>query len=303
MPLPLTFKITLFATAAFCALALFSAPALAAPSASQVAAERADVDRAVQRFEAARQRSNRINARVERISSELDRVIADQGLAHERLSSRARMMYRSGDTTFVSVLLGAATFQEFASRWELLELMSRQDAEDLSTLAQLRADAERSAKTLLQLQAEEARAVDATAREVSRARKELAASRSALAAYQTRIRLGRSAPAVVPPKSDSKQKLQGSGAWRTGVASHYGRNFSGRGASGERIGPYSMMVAHKTLPFGTLIEFKYNGKRAVARVADRGPRSAARMFDLGPGVVRVLGFNGVHKVQYRIISR
>lgn len=302
MSLSLTFKITLFTTAAVCALALFSAPALAAPSASQVAAERADVDRAVQRFEAAQQRANRINARVERISVELDRVITDQDSAHERLSSRARMMYRSGDTTFVSVLLGAATFQEFASRWELLELMSRQDAEDLSTLAELRTDAERSAKTLLQLQAEEARAVDATAQEVARARKELAASQSALAAYQTRTRPARRAPAAAP-KSDSKQQLRGSGAWRTGVASHYGRNFTGRGASGERIGPYSMMVAHKTLPFGTLIEFKYNGKRAVARVADRGPRSAARMFDLGPGVVRVLNFNGVHEVQYRIISR
>jgi rare lipoprotein A (peptidoglycan hydrolase) len=64
-----------------------------------------------------------------------------------------------------------------------------------------------------------------------------------------------------------------------------------------------MMVAHKTLPFGTLIEFEYGGKRAVARVADRGPHSAEREFDLGPGVVRVLGFNGVHEVRYRIIKR
>ena len=105
------------------------------------------------------------------------------------------------------------------------------------------------------------------------------------------------------PKKDPTQQLRGTGSWKTAVASHYGRNFSGRGASGERIGPYSMIVAHKTLPFGTLIEFEYGGKRAVARVADRGPHVAGREFDLGPGVVRVLDFNGVHKVRYRIIQR
>jgi len=64
-----------------------------------------------------------------------------------------------------------------------------------------------------------------------------------------------------------------------------------------------MVVAHKTLPFGTLIEFEYQGKRAVARVADRGPHSAGRDFDLGPGVIRVLDFSGVHNVKYRIIKR
>ena len=64
-----------------------------------------------------------------------------------------------------------------------------------------------------------------------------------------------------------------------------------------------MMVAHKTLPFHTLIEFMYNGKRCVASVEDRGPFTPGREFDLGPGVVRALGFNGVHPIQYRIIGR
>ena len=97
------------------------------------------------------------------------------------------MMYRSGDTNFVSVLLGAATFQEFASRWELLTRMSRQDAEDLRELAVARTKTERAAESLLRLQAEEARSVDAMAREVARTRKELAASQSALAAYRARV--------------------------------------------------------------------------------------------------------------------
>jgi rare lipoprotein A (peptidoglycan hydrolase) len=64
-----------------------------------------------------------------------------------------------------------------------------------------------------------------------------------------------------------------------------------------------MMVAHKTLPFGTMVEFSYKGRRAVAVVADRGPYTKGREWDLGPGVVRVLNFNGVHKVRYRVLGR
>ena len=283
-------------------IGLSAAPALAAPSAAQTASDRAQVERAVRRLESARARSERTAARVEQASAELDRVLAQAEQAQARLSSRTRMMYRSGDTNFVTVLLGAATYQEFASRWQLLTRMSRQDAEDLRALAIARTKAERSAKSLLRLQADQARSVDLIAREVARARKELASSQAALAAYSAKAE----APAKrrpSRPKRDSTQQMCGSGAWKTAVASHYGRNFSGRGASGERIGPYSMMVAHKSLPFGTLIEFEYNGKRAVARVADRGPFSAGRTFDLGPGVVRVLDFNGVHEVRYRIIKR
>jgi len=288
-------------TAAVCVLGLLPTHALAAPAAAQVAADRVRVERAVKRLEAARARADATSERAEQTSAKLDRILAKQEQAQRRLSSRTSMMYRSGDTNFVSVLLGAATFQEFASRWELLSRMSRQDAEDLKALASARTQAERSAKSLLKLQAEQARSVDAVERELARARAEFANSRAALAAYESRSKTP--AKRTTRPKTDSAQQLRGSGAWKTAVASHYGRNFTGRGASGERIGPYSMMVAHKTLPFGTLIEFEYKGRRAVAKVADRGPRSAARTFDLGPGVVRVLNFNGVHEVRYRIIER
>lgn len=214
-------------------------------------------------------------------------------------------MYRTGDIHFLSVLFDAATFDEFASRWELLTRMNRQDAEDLRELAAARAEGERAVASLLELQAEEARSVDELTREVARARRELASSEAALAAYEARIAAAAATdePAARSrPRADPTQRLRGSGAWQTGVASHYGRNFTGRAANGETIGPYSMIVAHRTLPFGTLIEFEYGGKRAVARVADRGPHVAGRDFDLGPGVVRVLDFEGVHEVRYRIIS-
>jgi len=281
-------------------------PVLAQPSAAQTAEDRARVNRALEELESARLESARIETRLTEVSRELDHVVSEQQRALDGIHSRAAMMYRSGGATFLSVLLDAATFEEFASRWDLLMEMNRRDAEDVRTLEIARVEAERSAESLMELQAEQARAMDAMAHEVERARDELAASEAALKEYEARVAeetLRAAEPESAPQPSDSTQQLSGSGAWQTAVASHYGRSFTGRGASGEEIGPYSMIVAHKALAFGTLIELEYDGKRAVASVADRGPYTEGRDFDLGPGVVRVLDFSGVHEIRYRIVAQ
>lgn len=287
-------------------------PAAAAPSAAQTAADRVAVNRAIEQYEAAQARSAGIDARLRATSAALDKAVAAEIESRERLRSRVVAMYRTDDLNPVSVLLGASTLQDFVTRWDVLARIARQDAENLQTLKTARIAATQSAEQLIGLQAEAARALDALADEVARAKKALAASEAALRAYVSRMAASAGSspgaqsnpPQSTPPtRSDSTQQLTGSGDWQTAVASHYGRTFTGTGASGEKIGPYSMIVAHKTLPFGTLVEFEYNGKRAVARVTDRGPFVAGRTFDLGPGVVRVLGFAGVHEVRYRIINR
>jgi rare lipoprotein A (peptidoglycan hydrolase) len=296
----------------------------AAPSSAQTSASSARVDSAVAKLTAARKRSADLSARVTATSSELDRVMAEQQRVSARLGSRALAMYRSGTTGYVSVLLGATSFENFASRWDLLTRMNRQDAEDLVALAIARAKAEKVAKSLMTMQAEQARSIDAADREAASARKSFAANQAALREYEAKVaaaakaadaaRAAASAKATAkstvrragkaaPKKPDATQALAGSGEWKSGLASHYSKTFTGRGASGASIGPYSMMVAHETLPFHTLLEIEYNGKRCVASVEDRGPYSGARIFDLGPGVVRALGFNGVHPVRYRVIKR
>ncbi|GAB4279027.1 MAG: hypothetical protein Kow0056_11880 [Coriobacteriia bacterium] len=292
-------------------LALTSA-VFAQPSAETVDSDRAQVERAAERLAAARADASRLEARVREVSSELDAILAEQATIRARLAARANIMYRTGDTTFFSVLLGAHDFRDFAARWTLLVRMSEQDAADLDRLERLSRDIEGTASALMTLQEEQARAVQAAEDELARARKELADSEAALAAYEAEIAeqeeaqralAPESAPASEPPQDDPTQHLTGTGEWKTAVASHYGYSFTGRGANGETIGPYSMIVAHRTLPFGTLIEFEYRGKRAVARVTDRGPHVPGREFDLGPGVARTLGFVGVDEVRYRIIDK
>jgi len=279
-------------------------PAAAQPSAAQAAADRARLDSALEKLESARQTAAGLEAQVDETSAELDRIVSEQDEVRARLRTRANAMYRSGTTSFLSVLLGARTFDEFVARWDLLMRLNRQDAEDARLLEEARVATAQKAESLMGLQAEQAKAVDALESELARARRDLAASQAALAEYNARVAAdAERARQAAKSRSDAMQQRRGSGEWKTAVASHYGLSFTGRGASGEVIGPYSMIVAHKTLPFGTLIEFEYGGKRAVARVADRGPHSAGREFDLGPGVARVLDFRGVDEVRYRIIGR
>jgi rare lipoprotein A (peptidoglycan hydrolase) len=72
-------------------------------------------------------------------------------------------------------------------------------------------------------------------------------------------------------------------------------------AGGGTLQPDSMVVAHRSLPFGTRIEFSYKGRTCVAVVQDRGPFVGGRTFDLGPGTAKALGFGGVGTVDYRIL--
>ena len=47
----------------------------------------------------------------------------------EELGTRARSMYRTGGNTFLDVILGASTFEEFATNWNILNTMNENDAE------------------------------------------------------------------------------------------------------------------------------------------------------------------------------
>ena len=105
------------------------------------------------------------------------------------------------------------------------------------------------------------------------------------------------APAAVPAAPATTQA-----GWSSAKVSWYGPGFYGNTmAGGGVLTPTSMVVAHRTLPFGTRIEFSYNGRTCIAVVQDRGPHVSGRIFDLGPGTARTLGFSGVGTVQYRIL--
>lgn len=67
----------------------------------------------------------------------------------------------------------------------------------------------------------------------------------------------------------------------TALCSWYGRGFHGRiTASGAVYNQDGFTTAHKTLPFGTVILFAYEGRGVIVTVTDRGPFIEGRDFDL-----------------------
>ncbi|HSQ21240.1 MAG TPA: septal ring lytic transglycosylase RlpA family protein [Coriobacteriia bacterium] len=108
-------------------------------------------------------------------------------------------------------------------------------------------------------------------------------------------------PKPAPAPKPAATAVDTSG-WKSAKVSWYGPGFYGNTmAGGGTLTPSSMVVAHRSLAFGTKIEFSYNGRTCVAVVQDRGPFIASRIFDLGPGTAKALGFSGVGTVKYRIL--
>lgn len=92
------------------------------------------------------------------------------------------------------------------------------------------------------------------------------------------------------------------GGWSRAKVSWYGPGFYGNTmAGGGKLRRDSMVVAHRSMKFGTRIEFSYRGRTVTAVVRDRGPYIHGRVFDLGPGTAKALGFSGVGVVKYRIL--
>lgn len=93
-----------------------------------------------------------------------------------------------------------------------------------------------------------------------------------------------------------------------GRASYYGPKFHGKTtANGERMDKFALTCAHKTLPFGTMIEVENprNNSRVVVRVNDRGPFSGSRILDVSLAAAEKLDMTrkGVINIKATIVGR
>ncbi len=91
-----------------------------------------------------------------------------------------------------------------------------------------------------------------------------------------------------------------------GKVSYYARAFVGRStANGERYDPAAPTMAHKTLPFGTLVRVTNlrNDKTVVLRVNDRGPHVAGRVGDVSASAAGELGMlqSGVVDARFEVL--
>ncbi len=95
---------------------------------------------------------------------------------------------------------------------------------------------------------------------------------------------GAPAPAAAPAPTAPEKAASADSS--EGKVAYYGKKFNGRKtASGERFNAGAMTMAHKTLPFGTMVKVTNikNSKSVVVRVNDRGPSTPDRIGDLTSG--------------------
>lgn len=103
----------------------------------------------------------------------------------------------------------------------------------------------------------------------------------------------------------SRKTSQSDEVAQTGVASWYGHPFDGRlTANGEVYDMEKLTAAHRTFPFGTVLQVQNaaNHKTVEVRINDRGPFVQGRIIDLSHAAAQAIAMPGIADVQLRVLS-
>ena len=92
--------------------------------------------------------------------------------------------------------------------------------------------------------------------------------------------------------------------YRSVTSTWYGPGFYGnRTACGQRLTRSTVGVAHKTLPCGTKVALRANGRSVVVPVIDRGPYADGVTYDLTRATAARLGVMHTARIGAAILSR
>lgn len=90
------------------------------------------------------------------------------------------------------------------------------------------------------------------------------------------------------------------GGWRESIASVYTDYGLPIACSTKMLQPEQLGVAHKTLPCGTMVLFRYGDRAIRLPVIDRGPYIAGREWDFTGAAAAALKFPGLGRVLWTI---
>ena len=96
---------------------------------NQLVGLQADLETAGENYYAALDEQERAQRSMDEQQVKIDETTQEIEGLQDRLSTRARSMYRSGSTAFIDFLLGASSFAEFTQNWELLNQINANDAD------------------------------------------------------------------------------------------------------------------------------------------------------------------------------
>jgi rare lipoprotein A len=121
------------------------------------------------------------------------------------------------------------------------------------------------------------------------------------------VALAAAAPGCVGRGTEVEAATPTSGSPQKGLATYYADSLAGnKTASGERYDPTELTAAHRTLPFGTVVDVtRKDGRSVRVRINDRGPfASKKRIIDLSRKAAEQIGMirDGVVGVTIRVVS-
>lgn len=96
---------------------------------NQLVGLQADLETAAENYYAALDDQESAQRSMEEQQVKIDEATAQMSQLQDRLSTRARSMYRSGSTSFLDFLLGASSFTEFTQNWTVLTKANANDAD------------------------------------------------------------------------------------------------------------------------------------------------------------------------------
>jgi rare lipoprotein A len=113
--------------------------------------------------------------------------------------------------------------------------------------------------------------------------------------YSARVRIKGARAAALSSRSLRKRLIERTqtrlSVYRAQHASWYGPGFYGRRtACGQTMSAGIKGVAHKSLPCGSRVTFRYRGRSVTVPVIDRGPFVGGRTWDLTAATKRALRF-------------
>lgn len=101
----------------------------------QLGVASANYNQAVQEHDEAVSKMDECQTKIDDNNAQIDKL-------QDKLSKRARNMYRDGQTTFLDVILGSNSFDDFMKNWDMLTRMNENDAKMVAETKELRADNE-----------------------------------------------------------------------------------------------------------------------------------------------------------------
>lgn len=277
-----------------------------------------------------------LNERLALTRLRLDRTQKFLKKEEKIVNQRIRKIYIYGDRGILHLLLNAQSFSDFIARFYVISRLLQNDQSVIRKINSYREEIQKIEKKLLEEKKEKEILneqyllnLEKLHQKEEELRKLLTQANDELKnlyqqmrlAYETSLRRAYSTPGylgavveryvTVEPylnqyyltNAQFPAKFKATGKTFSVYSSWYGPGFHGRRtASGEVFNENDFTCAHRTLPFGTFLAVKYKERKIVVKVNDRGPFIPGRDLDLSKRAAQALGFSGVVKVDFEIVT-